>query len=236
MRALLVVLVATACGRLGLTDANHGGDAGSSDGAAVDAPPRPAAFVRSTAEMCNVGMLCGVASTQVDAGDVVLVVITYTNTTGHVMSVADDAANVYTNLVPSTSWPSMMYSTELWAATGAHAAAPLSVTATFSQSMASSWVYVAEYNGSGVDQTAFGEGMGVTGSSGARTTAHPNEVVFGHGEGNGTTVFTGSGFTQRLSLYGNIEEDEPAPSVGPYDASFGLSPSGEYIAVMATIY
>lgn len=229
--------------RAGFDDLTLAHDAAIVDGAAVDAPVTAIAFAQhgSSGPACRavVASCSATLPTKSVAGDLLLVAVTYDNLNAHVSTVTDTVGNTYTTVIGPITWPVSPFHTEIWSTTAIPASTAITLTATFSLNTTSfSGVVVSEYVGAtAIDQTSVGKGNGgvTMVSSGSRPTSRPHELIFGHGEGQGPAVLLGPGFTQRDNSGGNIDEDKLVTATGPYDAEFGLSNPGEWIAFMVTL-
>jgi hypothetical protein len=178
------------------------------------------------------------ASGLVQPGNLLIVAATYDNLTVSVTGISDPDGDTFSEAIAPLQWVSSAYHTTVW--TGVHTAGAGTVPVTVQLSGASLVffdVYVTEYaNVTGIDQRASTTAFAASSSSGFRTTMFPDEVVWGHGEAMGPAVSVGSGFTTRLLANNNAEEDLRVAAIGSYDASFGLSSSGEFIAMMLTLH
>lgn len=238
MRWWLVVALA-GCGRLGF-----GPDAPAGDTAAgPDSARPPLAFGQHTGRQCTGGpVTCNaVFGTPSVAGDVVLMTATYASTTAQVKSVSDSDGDVFQLALGPMAWAGSPYRTELWWATANGGGSPSMVIVELTAaSTAFEQLALDEYTGvdptQPVDQIAFASGLtGTTFDSGPKTITHAPEIIFGHGEGMSETVSAGLGFTVRDTSNANIEEDQIVSTIGSYAATFGLSKSGEWIALMVTL-
>lgn len=94
------------------------------------------------------------------------------------------------------------------------------VKATFSKGITSfGLLYVHEYSGlattSPVDVSASAAGTSASMSSRAVTTIHANDLLFAAGASN-ATVTHGTGYTARLTGFGNLTEDRSVTTTGSY--------------------
>ncbi len=235
-------LVALAgCGRLGFGSGSDG--ALGSDGTIVDTPRLPLAFGQHAGMICTGGPItCNAAfATPSIAGDVVLLTATYASTTAQVKSVSDSDGDTFQLALGPKAWPSSAYRTELWWAIARGGGSPSTLIVELTAaSSAFEQLDVDEYTGTDpsqpIDQTAFASGLsGTTVDSGPQTISTAPEIIFGHGEGMSLTVSAGLGFTVRDTSNQNIEEDQIVSTIGSYAATFGLSKSGEWIAIMVTL-
>ncbi len=95
------------------------------------------------------------------------------------------------------------------------------VKATFGTAITSfGIVYLHEYSGlatvAPVDASASAAGTSAAMSSGAVTTTNPNDLLFAAGASNNTVTQAGSGFTKRLTDFGNLTEDRVVTTAGSY--------------------
>ena len=95
------------------------------------------------------------------------------------------------------------------------------VTATFGTAITSfGIVYLHEYSGlaqvAPVDISASAAGTSAAMSSGAVTTTNPNDLLFAAGASDSTVTQAGSGFTKRLTDFGNLTEDRVVSTAGSY--------------------
>ena len=84
-------------------------------------------------------------------------------------------------------------------------------------------VYLHEYSGlatvNPVDVTASAAGTPAAMSSGAVTTTQANDLLFGAGASDNTVTAAGTGFTKRLTGFGNLTEDRVVTTTGSYAAT-----------------
>jgi hypothetical protein len=242
VRAYAIALVAAAgCGRYGFSTDASAGDA-MMDSSPRDAPVTPIAYVQRAGSQCGSVITCQVAfPTRSLVGDVILVTATYGVSTTHVASISDTSGNTYQLVIGPADWKVSNYRSELWYAVAVDAVAPTAATVNFNITTPFAILTITEYSGvdpsSPIDQSAFAtnNNTGTIVSSGLRMTSRANELIFGHGEGQGPMVLPGAGFTTRDSSNGNVEEDRNVTAVGSYDAVFDLNQNGEWIAYMVTL-
>lgn len=143
--------------------------------------------------------------------------------TGATATVTDTNSNSYAPVGAPTLWNGGRWSSQVFYAKNVAGGAN-SVKLTLSSAVTSwSVLYVHEY--SGVDRTApldvSAAAIGSTAAmdSGARTTTNANDLIFGAGASDSLVNATGTGFTTRLTAYGNRTEDRNVTSAGSYSAS-----------------
>ena len=164
------------------------------------------------------------------------------STTSQAVSVSDSAGNVY-NLAVSQAQASGNFQTQIFYAANIKGGAN-TVQATFSSTNSYPFLAIYEYHGvSTLDQTAAAQGSSSTPNSGSTTTtASANELVFaglGLAYNSSATVSPGSGYTlEQQDAVANTgraaTEDLLATASGNYAASFTLSSSTDWSAVVAT--
>lgn len=172
--------------------------------------------------------------------DLLIVSVSYDNVAASVQSITDSKGNKYFLAIGPTTWYSNTYRTEIWYAKNITGGSPISITVTLTLNTTSFIsTYAEEYSGidttDPLDQTSAnaGDSAGPV-DSGSKTTNYPDELIYGHGEGQGPAVTAGSGFTTRNTSNGNTDEDKFVTTTGSYNASFNLSQPGPYVAIMAT--
>ena len=184
------------------------------------------------------------------AGNLNVVVVGWSDTDSHAMTVTDSRGNTYTKAVGptlstaagGTSAQSIYYAANIVAA----GAGANSVTVGFGASALWPDIRILEYSGvdpsNPVDAAVAGTGTNATSSSGALTTTAPNALlVAGNDVATGTSA-AGTGFTSRVitNPNGDIVEDRLAATAGSYTATAPLfswapgscrwSPSGRAVA------
>ena len=173
------------------------------------------------------------------AGDLIVVVVGWDNSTSTVSKVTDSSGNSYALAIgptvnPGTASQSIYYARDIASA----AAGTNSVTVTFSAATPYPDVRVLEYKGADlntpVDVTAGSSGSSATSSSGSATTTNASDLIFGANYISTLTTGPGSGFTQRILTTpdGDIAEDQMVTSTGSYSASAPISPSGWWVMQM----
>jgi fibronectin type 3 domain-containing protein len=173
------------------------------------------------------------------AGDLIVVVAGWNDSTATVASVSDTSHNAYA-LAGAPTVLSGFASQSIYYAKNIAAAGPNgnTVTVTFATAAAFPDIRILEYKGADlanpVDVTASGVGTSASSSSAAATTTNPTDLILGANLVETTTSGPGTGFTRRLltSPDGDIAEDESVSSVGSYSATAPLSAPGRWIMQM----
>ena len=98
------------------------------------------------------------------------------------------------------------------------------VTATFATGITSfGIVYIHEYSGldpnNPLDVTSSAVGTTAAMSSGAVTTTHANDLLFGAGASSSVVTAGGAGYTVRSTASGNLTEDRSVTATGSYAAT-----------------
>jgi hypothetical protein len=178
------------------------------------------------------------------SGNLNIVVVGWSDTTAAVSSVTDSLGNVYTLAVGPTTHPGSAGTFSLTQSiyfakniVGAAANAN-TVTVRFTVAAALADIRILEYTGidpvNPVDGIASAIGTDAFADSGAVTTTHANDLLFG-----ANTVFTstwgaGTGFTSRVITApdSDIAEDRVVSAVGSYSASAPLTGAGPWVMQM----
>jgi hypothetical protein len=167
------------------------------------------------------------------------------STTTQTVTVSDTAGNAYVEAVGQAqtadgSQIHLFYAKNI-------AGAANTVTATFSAANNHPWLSISEFHGlnttAPLDQTAKTQGLSASPSSGPTpVTTSANELIFGATglpatfSGTGT-VTAGTGFTMLASDTSGstgADETETVSSTGAYTATFSLSSSVNWSAIVAT--
>jgi outer membrane protein assembly factor BamB len=132
--------------------------------------------------------------------------------------VTDSAGNTYTAASKRQTWGNG-WSAEVFYASRIRARSN-TVKATFSRAITSfAIVYLHEYSGlakaSAVDGSASAAGTSASMSSGAVRTTSATDLLFAAGASD-TDVSKGTGFTSRLTGFGNLTEDRAVTTKGSY--------------------
>lgn len=179
-------------------------------------------YVQGRANEATSGTTNSVAfSTANAAGNLIVAYAIWDNAA--TATVTDTRANTYTPIGTPTRWNGGLWSSQLFYAKNIGAGAN-TVRVTLSSAVTSwSVLYVHEY--SGIDRTApldvAGAGIGTSAAmdSGARTTTNANDLIVGAGASDSQVNATGTGFTTRLTTYGNRTEDRNVTTAGSYSAT-----------------
>jgi hypothetical protein len=208
--------------------------------ATVTAPTGRRGFVQ-IATATPLSFVPSVAATFSEAqgvGDLNVVAIGWGQSTADVAEVGDSAGNQYRLAVGPTRGGGVSQS--IYFASGI-AASPAgnAVRIRFDQRVARADLRVAEYSGldlvSPLDAVAARSGTGRTATSGAATTAHAIELVFGAGSSTDAFSDAGSLFGLRvLTADGNLVEDRTVASPGAYSADAVLSHGVDWVMQLAT--
>ncbi|HSD87246.1 MAG TPA: hypothetical protein VLB44_07015 [Kofleriaceae bacterium] len=205
--------------------------------AAIDAPAQPILFVNNESNVCS-ATTCSVTA-DIIPGDLIVVTFSSNNPVSNFSSVSDTVGNVFEPVAPPSSWPLSPYRTEQWYVRNAIGGTKVTVTAHVAGTGTFVYLYVDEYMGAStsdpLDQVSVASGTtGDMVSSGAKQIQSNRELIFGHAEGMGVSVTGGPGFTVRSLVGGNTEEDRTVMAIDTYEATFMVSPPGEWIAMMTT--
>src|SRR6185436_9259233 len=156
------------------------------------------------------------------AGNLIVVYAIWGNTGS--ATISDSNGNAYAPVAPAQPWGNgngwrsqVFYAKNI--AGGAN-----TVTATFGSSITSfGAIYIHEYSGldrtNPLDTTAAATGSPAAMNSGSATTTNAADLIFGAGASSNTVTAAGSGFTTRLSDFGNRTEDKNVSSTGSYNAT-----------------
>jgi hypothetical protein len=174
------------------------------------------------------------------AGDLIVFAAGWTDTTSNVTSVADTAGNTYARAVGPTIYSPDLSQAIYYAAGVKAAAAGNKITVTMNATSNSLDLRAAEFGGlssSGpLDVTAGASGKATAASSGAATTTHPYELLFGAGMSSDLYSSAGAGFTLlAVTPNGNIFEYKVVQTAGSYSATATQPAStDEYVMQLAT--
>ena len=159
------------------------------------------------------------------AGDFIVVIIGWNDSTSQVVSVTDTMGNTYVRAVGPTIYSGNVTQSIYYAKNVAATAGPNGVTVTFDNaSVQAADLRIAVY--SGVDTVnpfdggtgAFGDGTSM--DSGSITTTNANDLLIAGNYIENTTTSVGSGFTQQaLSDLNQFIADKVVTSVGSYNAT-----------------
>jgi outer membrane protein assembly factor BamB len=185
-------------------------------------PPRAEAaspgLVQSRNAQVTTGTQASLAFSKSNTSGNLIVVYAIWDNPGAV-TVSDTRGNTYAAASVRQSFGSN-WSAQVFYASGIKAGSN-TVTATFGTSIKSfGIVYLHEYSGlasaSPVDVTASAAGTSGAMSSGAVTTTQANDLLFAAGASSNTVTKAGTGFTKRLSGFGNLTEDRVVTATDAY--------------------
>ena len=155
------------------------------------------------------------------AGNLLVVYAIWDNSSA--ATISDTRGNSYASVAPPSRWKGSAWSSQVFYAknvAGGANTVTLSLTAAVT-----SWsvVYVHEYSGldkvSPIDVSVVGTGTSSAMSSGSATTTNPTDLVFGAGASDRTINAGGTGFTSRLTNYGNRTQDKRVTATGANSAT-----------------
>ena len=161
------------------------------------------------------------------------------STTSQSVKVSDTAGNPYTDAV-SQAQDTDGHKVHIFYAANV-VGGPNTITATFAGANNHSFLAVYEYSGvNTLDRAAATQGYGSAPNSGAtQSTSNANELVFaaiGLPASYTGTPTHGSGFTGGLGTADAATEYEVVTSTGSFAATFNLSSSANWTAVVATFF
>ena len=199
---------------------------------AVAAPPT---FVQARAKEITSGNVNSLGFNSANSAGNLVVVYVLWNNTGSV-AVADNRGNSYAAATTRTTWGANWSSQTFYAknvAAGAN-----TVTATFATPINSfGAIYIHEYAGvdttNPVDATKSATGTSSAMSSGNFTTSNPSDLLFVGSGSVGNVNQTGSGYTTRLTNYGNRTMDRNVTTAGTYTATARQNSNGWVMQVVA---
>ena len=203
-RSVILVLLALVAGNAGLST--------------VHAAPATPTYVQGRAnEAARATTTNAVAFSSANtAGNLLVVYAIWDNTSA--ASISDTRGNTYASVAPASRWKGSAWSSQVFYAKNVAGGAN---TVTLSLGTAvSSWsvVYVHEYSGidkvSPIDVSVAGTGTSSAMSSGSATTTNATDLVFGAGASDKTVNGGGTGFTSRLTTYGNRTQDKRVTTTG----------------------
>lgn len=235
MRWLVLLWLATGCGRLAF-DRTAALDPDAEP--TVDGSRLGPAFVQNFEHNCMVAQRCDVAVSNTSLGTILLATVTYNPPSLEVTSVADDFGRPFSRLIGPIDWApgNGDYHSELWWIRNEGASSVVVTVSGTTSSLLN--VYVDEFVATAVDQTAAASGstpIATTVSSGSRDITTVPALIFGHGEGQGPTVYPAVGFTLHSNANSNVEETKAISVPGPYDAEFTINSAGDWVALMAVL-
>ncbi len=176
------------------------------------------AYVQGASAQVGSGTTASVAFPGANTAGNLIVAYVVWNNTGTV-TVSDSKGNTYTAGTARQTWGSN-FSSEVFYAPNIAGGAN-TVKATFGTALTSfGIVYAHEYSGlataSPVDVSASAVGTTASMSSGAVSTTSANDLLFAAGVSSDTVTTPGTGFTARLTGFGNLTEDRLASTTGSY--------------------
>ena len=188
----------------------------------VVSPPRAsaasAAFVQGGDTQVASGTTASLAFNRANtAGNMIVVYVVWDNLAS--VTVSDSKGNTYTAATARKTFG------DNWSAQVFYAPNIIggsnTVTATFGTAITSfGIVYLHEYSGlatvAPIDVSASAAGTSAAMSSGAVTTTNSNDLLFAAGASDSTVTQAGSGFTKRLTGFGNLTEDRVVTTAGSY--------------------
>jgi outer membrane protein assembly factor BamB len=176
-----------------------------------------AAYVQGRAAQVTSGTTASLAFSRANAAGNLIVVYVVWDNPGTV-NVSDTKGNTYTAASARQTWggswsAQVFYASSIVAGTN-------TVKATFGTAIHSFGIlYLHEYSGlasaSPVDVSASAAGTSASMSSGAVTTSQASDLLFAAGASD-VDAFTGTGFTARLTNFGNLTEDRAVTTTGSY--------------------
>ena len=175
------------------------------------------ALVQDRNAMVTTGTTASLAFSKANtAGNLIVVYVVWDNP-GNV-TVTDSKGNTYKAATARQAWAGtwsaqVFYASNILAGTN-------TVKATFGTPVSSFGIlYEHEYSGlttaSPVDVSASAAGTSASMSSGAMATTSANDLLFGAGASD-NAVTRGTGFTSRLTGFGNLTEDRAVTTTGSY--------------------
>ena len=180
-------------------------------------------FVQGRAQEIRSGTTNSLAFTNSNStGNLIVAYVIWSNTGS--VALSDSRGNAYQAAAPARAWGSgsswrsqVFYAKNIAGGTN-------TVTARFSSSINSFGVlYIHEYSGlsptSPLDTSVDAIGTGNAMSSGSANTSNANDLIFGAGASSKIVTAPGTGFTSRLTDYGNRTEDRNVTSAGSYSAT-----------------
>jgi outer membrane protein assembly factor BamB len=188
----------------------------------IGSPPRASAASAAFVQGRNVQVTSGTKASRAfskanAAGNLIVAYVVWDNP--GTVTLSDTRGNTYTAATARQSWGNN-WSAQVFYASGISAGSN-TVTATFGTSIKSfGIVYLHEYSGlanvSPVDVSASAAGSSASMSSGAVTTTQANDLLFGAGVSTNSVTTAGTGFTARLTGFGNLTEDRIVTTTGSY--------------------
>jgi len=201
-------------------------------------PPRAyaasAAFVQGRATQVTRGTTASLAFSKANtAGNLIAVYVVWDNS--GTAKVSDTSGNTYTAATARQSFGNNWSAQVFYAANILGGANTVKVT--FGTAITGFGIlYLHEYSGlatvSPVDVSASAAGTSASMSSGAVTTTQANDLLFAAGASDGS-VSKGTGFTSRLTGFGNLTEDRTVTTTGSYAGTASQSGSTWVMQIVA---
>src|SRR5215467_14215891 len=185
-----------------------------------------AAFVQGRSAQVTKGTTASLAFSKANtAGNLIAVYVVWDNS--GTAKVSDTSGNTYTAATARQSFGNN-WSAQVFYASNIIGGSN-TVKVTFGTAITSfGIVYLHEYSGlataSPVDVSASAAGTSASMSSGAVTTTQANDLLFAAGASDGS-VSKGTGFTARLTGFGNLTEDRVVTTTGSYAGTASQSGS-----------
>jgi hypothetical protein len=225
-----VVLVLCACGRIAFDPRDELGDSGIDgpvDGPEIDAPSSSFMYLHGETATIPSGTQLGVMLPQQSLGGLRVVVVGIAAPLTSLVSLTDDAGNLYERAIGPTS--SGALSQWIYTSRISNVTFPNTVLATFDGTTTQPGILVADYAGVSATMTVHTSsglaGSGMRSESGPLTiTIAPALIVGANTNAQGGTAGPGAGFTQRLfSTFEDILEDRVVETPGTYVADAPLT-------------
>ena len=180
-------------------------------------------FVQGGAKEINSGTTNSLAFSNANgAGNLIVAYVVWGNAGS--ATVSDSRQNTYQAVAPARTWGNgNSWRSQVFYAKNVAGGAN-TVSAQFSSSISSfGLLYIHEYSGldpvNPLDTTAAAAGTARAMNSGSATTSNANDLIFGAGASSDTVTAAGTGFTSRLTDFGNRTEDKKVTSAGSYNAT-----------------
>jgi hypothetical protein len=227
VRAVAIIAVVAACGRIGFGPI-PGGDAGDDGGGEGTANGPQLIHVAATYTIGGAQVIDFVYPYR--AGDLAVVGIDIYSAMSGIATLSDDAGNTYVSadvLSVTGGSPGQARAAAIWYATNTQpgAATSIQVTAVFSGTTAGGAMWVAEFSGldtaSPLDTGAVAMlPAGATAMAPPVVTTQPNELVFSIVDLDNTAAITGLGASPFASL-SLVNRDAAAYYIAPVPGSYG---------------
>ncbi len=160
-------------------------------------------------------------STNNTAGNLIVVYALWDNTSA--VALTDTRGNTYASAAPATRWNNSTWSSQVFYAKNVAGGAN-TVNAVFAKAITSFGIlYIHEYAGldkvNPLDVSSAAVGSSRAMNSGSAVTTNASDLIFGAGGSSHTVNAAGSGFTTRLTNFGNRTEDRTVTASGSYNAT-----------------